>query len=85
MILATLIASAVALTGQSCAAIDNGANTASWARPHHGIVSTTYRDRGDYLQFKHHVPRGKTLEALKRAEDGLQIGKPGHKVVLMCV
>ena len=82
--LAAIVAAAIAASGMSCAAIDNGPNTASWARPGHGIVTTTYRDRGDHLQFRAHVPRGRTLEALKRAEDALQIGEPGHKVVVAC-
>ena len=82
--LATIVAATIAATGMHCATIDNGANVAAWGRPHHGIVTTTYRDRGDYLQYRRHVPRGRTLEALKRAEDALQIGKAGHKVVTAC-
>lgn len=82
--IAAIVLAAAALTGQPCAAIDNVPNAAAWARPHHGVVSTSYTDRGDYLQFKRHVPRGRTLEALKRTEDGLGIGKPGPKFVLVC-
>lgn len=70
--------------GLACAAIDNRANVAAWARPHGEAVSTTYADRGDHLQYRRHVPRGRQLEALKRAEDSLGIGRPGPKLVVAC-
>jgi len=82
--IAAIVAAAVALTGQPCAAIDNVPNAAVWKRPHHGTVITTYRERGDYLQYRARAPRGRTLEALKRAEDSLRVGTAGHKFVLVC-
>lgn len=83
--LVAILTATVALTGSPCAAIDNVPNQAVWQRPNHRAVSTSYIDRGTHLQYKKHVPRGRTLEALKRAEDALGIGAPGHKVVIVCV
>jgi hypothetical protein len=82
--LADAVKAAIGASGMACAGIDNRPNVAAWGRPHHRIVTSTYTDEGDYLRYAHPAPTGRTLEALKRAEDSLGIGKAGHKVVIAC-
>ena len=70
-------------SGLSCAGIDNHRNEAAWSDGHSSVVST-YADNGDQLRYAHPAPSGRTLEALKRAEDALGIGRAGRKVIIAC-
>jgi hypothetical protein len=70
-------------SGLSCAGIDNHRNEAAWSDGHSSVVST-YTDNGDQLRYAHPAPSGRTLEALKRAEDALGIGRAGRKVIIAC-
>lgn len=84
MTLAMLVTSASLLTGQSCAAIDNTTNAASWHARGGRTVSTTYTDL-DVIRYARPVPiGGATLRAIIHAQDGLGIGKPGPKMRLAC-
>lgn len=83
--LAVLASLAVAVTGQTCAVIDNTTNAAAVARPGHAARLLHYTDMSG---IRYQVD-GRTLtddewSALHRAEKKLLVGKPGHKLRLAC-
>ena len=78
--LATL---ATSVTGQPCAVIDNGPNTAAFAVPNQPAVARTYVDYGDNLGYNKYVPKP-AWPASRAAEAALQEGPAGHKVRLAC-
>ena len=85
MILETLIAAAVFITGGSCAAIDNASNKMVWDSPDAPLVSTTYSNEGTMLIPKANYPKNvDALLSLIHAEEALQIGKAGRKVRMQC-
>ena len=84
MIVAVLAAVASMATGQTCAAIDNGADVAAWAVPKRVAVSTTYKDRGGEHLIYRRLPSGAALTALYRAEAKLTVGDAGRKVRVAC-
>lgn len=73
-------------TGMTCAAIDNGPNTAAWAVPSGRVVTSHYSDRGDRLIYRPAPgPRqNRAWIALHNAEASLGVGAPGRKVRLAC-
>jgi len=83
MILATLAILASSLTGQPCAAIDNGPNTAAFKVPGQAVKVRTYTDYGDNLGYSAYVPK-RAWAASRAAEASLSEGKTGHKVRLAC-
>ena len=85
MILETIIAATVFVTGGSCAAIDNSSNKMVWDSPDAPLVSTTYSDEGTVLIPKANYPKNvDALLSLIHAEEALQIGKAGRKVRVKC-
>ena len=85
MILETLIAATVFITGGSCAGIDNSTNKMVWDSPGSPLVSTTYSDEGTMLLPKAPYPESTdALLALIHAEEALQIGHAGRKVRMQC-
>jgi len=85
MILETIVAVTVALTGTSCAAIDNATNKAVWDSPTTPLVSTTYRDDGVLMYDAPYPTDVPTALAIVHAEDSLQEGAPGRKIPIRCV
>jgi hypothetical protein len=89
MILNALVVLTVALTGDTCASIDNRTNVAVWASKHkHGIMyhRTTYTEDGRLRYANAPGPNDNAAwMALHAAERALTVGKPGHKVPVRCV
>ena len=81
--LATIATIATLFTGQPCAVIDNGLNSAAFAVPHQRTVTRTYTDYGDNLGYNAYVPKA-AWPATQAAEAALRHGKAGHKVRLAC-
>jgi hypothetical protein len=91
MILNAIVVLTVALTGDTCAAIDNRTNTAVWAKKHPLGISyqrTRYSDMGDRLVYRNApAPYGEddAWRALHKAERALQHGAPAPKIRVACV
>ena len=85
--LATIATVASIFTGQSCAAIDNAANTAAWKVPGKAVVTATYSDMGERLVYRPAPgPRQNgAWHALHTAEAALAVGKPGPKRRIACI
>ena len=83
MTLTLLVTLASMFSGQSCAAIDNGPNSAAFKEPNKPAVHRTYVDYGDNLGYNKFVPK-RAWPASRAAEASLQYGKPAHKVVVFC-
>ena len=85
MFLQIIVAVSVAITGSSCAAIDNSTNTAVWQQQGHAPVSTFYADldRIRYEDAPGAEDNGAWI-ALHRAEISLRSGEPGHKISVAC-
>lgn len=84
--IATIAVLASTFTGQSCAAIDNRANTAAWKVPGKPVVTATYSDEGERLVYRPAPgPRQNSAWlALHTAEGSLLVGKPGPKRRIAC-
>ena len=82
-VLVLFVTIASSLTGQPCAAIDNGPNTAAFAVPGQPAVARVYTDYGDNLGYNLYVPKP-AWPATQAAEAALREGKPGHKVRIAC-
>ena len=64
----------------TCATIDNGANAATWTTRSGRMIRAEYEDRGgDRLAFTRPVPK-----QVRQAEEALQYGTPGLKVITVC-
>jgi hypothetical protein len=89
MILNAIVVLTVALTGDTCASIDNRTNTAVWAKKHPAGIEyhrTRYSDMDRIIY--HHAPAptdNASWMALHAAERALQQGVPGHKIPVRCV
>jgi len=85
MILEIMVAVSVAVTGGSCAAIDNATNQAVWDSPSIEQVSTTYRDIG-ILDYNTTFPTDPdTILALVTLEGTLQDSGIGRKIRVECI
>lgn len=86
MLLNIIVGTAVLMSGNSCAAIDNRTNTAVWQTPGQSIVRSGYEDMGRVLVYDKSYPQDTdTLVALIRAEDALQVGPGGPKIRMVCM
>ena len=83
MILEIIVSALVTVTGQSCAAIDNGTNTAVWGTPNTPTNTAYYTDYGDDLGFDQPVPR-EVWEPLNEVVQHLNATPPAHKVYIQC-
>ena len=85
MILEVIVSISVMFTGSSCAAIDNGGNTAVWQQLGHAPVRTSYTDL-DRIRYED-APGAEdngAWNALHRAEDVLSQGPAGHRIAVAC-
>ena len=85
MFLESLVIIAIALTGGSCAAIDNGTNEMVWAGTDTPLTATHYIDAGTTLIPDAPYPADvNTLLAAVHAESSLMRGTAGRKVRVSC-
>lgn len=88
MILELLTFAAISLTNQSCAAINNKTNKIVWGSPKHDLVSASYKDRGDVLEYTSPLPNLPDEEgmwdAIEHVHEAVAAGKPGNKIIVYC-
>ena len=86
MILEAIVTISVALTGNTCAAIDNAANAAAWGGPDVALTRTVYTDYGAIVYADVPAPTDTdSWVALHTAERELLAGPVGHRVAVACI